>query len=166
MTEFYRFRSTKYILGEKYQELKNQNIYFAPPTDLNDPMEGFKDIFWSGDNVVWRNLFKHYMLCLINSACLALIDTTTFDAKLLDNIVFAVPEDLPDADIRFVYQEACQDFFYRSALHHLLRYLSKHKRKIRKEELISYIRSIHPYSTRCSQKGATQAWYAAERRPS
>ena len=48
MAEFYRFRSMKYLLGEEYQELENQAIYFASPKELNDPMEGFRDIVWIG----------------------------------------------------------------------------------------------------------------------
>ena len=64
MTEFFRFRSMKYLLGKKYQELEKQTIYFASPEELNDPMEGFRDIVWKGDKIVWFNLFKHYVFCL------------------------------------------------------------------------------------------------------
>jgi len=45
----YRFRST--VLG-KHQELENQDIYFSSLESLNDPMEGFMDLFWSGDEIV------------------------------------------------------------------------------------------------------------------
>ncbi len=41
---FYRFRSTNALL-DGWQELEKQEIYFAPPDDLNDPMEGFKPGF-------------------------------------------------------------------------------------------------------------------------
>ena len=60
----YRFRKTKYLLDEKYEELNNQEIYFASPEELNDPMEGVKDIFWQGDEVLWRNFIRHYLVCL------------------------------------------------------------------------------------------------------
>ena len=62
--EICRFRSMDYLLGEKYQELKRQTIYFASPDQLNDPMEGFRDIVWRGDKIVWTNFFKHYVYCL------------------------------------------------------------------------------------------------------
>ena len=61
--EIYRFRSMDYLLG-KYQELKRQSIYFASPEELNDPMEGLRDIVWRGDKIVWTNFFKHYVYCL------------------------------------------------------------------------------------------------------
>jgi hypothetical protein len=38
-----RFRPT--VLG-KHQELENQEIYFSSLEGLNDPMEGFIDLFW------------------------------------------------------------------------------------------------------------------------
>lgn len=63
MTKFYRFRSVEQLLGE-YAELENQTIFFAAMEDLNDPMEGFRDIVWSGDHIVWLNLFKDYVNCL------------------------------------------------------------------------------------------------------
>ena len=63
MAEFYRLRSINALLG-KYQELEKQTIYFATPEELNDPMEGFRDIVWNGDEIVWTNLFKHYCYCL------------------------------------------------------------------------------------------------------
>jgi hypothetical protein len=53
----YRFRSIHSILGG-FHELENQEIYFCPPQQLNDPLEGFKDIFWKGDEIVWRNLLR------------------------------------------------------------------------------------------------------------
>ena len=63
----YRFRSMEYLLCDEYQELENQTIYFASPDELNDPMEGFRDIVWRGDRIVWANLFKHYVYCLYES---------------------------------------------------------------------------------------------------
>ena len=60
MAEFFRFRSIDALLG-KFQELEKQTIYFASPEELNDPMEGLRDIVWDGDKIVWTNFFKHYV---------------------------------------------------------------------------------------------------------
>jgi len=59
---FYRFRNLKSIVERK--ELENQEIYFASKEELNDPMEGFSNLVFNGDNITWHNLFKHYLLCL------------------------------------------------------------------------------------------------------
>ena len=63
MTEMYRFRSVKSLLGE-HEELERQAIFFSAPEKLNDPMEGFRDIVWTGDRIVWVNLFRDYVNCL------------------------------------------------------------------------------------------------------
>ena len=63
MAEFFRFRSIDALLG-KFQELEEQTIYFASPEELNDPMEGLRNIVWNGDEIVWTNFFKHYVFCL------------------------------------------------------------------------------------------------------
>ena len=68
--ELYRFRSnTDYTLDE----LENNYFYFALPEELNDPMEGFINLYWEGDIVLWKNLLKHYVYTLANSIFLSLI---------------------------------------------------------------------------------------------
>ena len=63
MSELYRLRSMTKLFGD-FQELEKQSIYFESPGKLNDPMEGFRDIVWQGDRIVWTNLFRHYLYCL------------------------------------------------------------------------------------------------------
>ena len=64
LTEVYRFRSAKSLLNPKYRELESNTIFFAEPGKLNDPMEGFRDFVWSGDQIAWMNLFKNFVYCL------------------------------------------------------------------------------------------------------
>ena len=67
MSEYlFRFRSIHALL-DGHHELENQEIYFSPPEQLNDPLEGFKAIFWQGDAIVWTNLLRHYLLCLMQA---------------------------------------------------------------------------------------------------
>jgi hypothetical protein len=63
-THVYRYRSAGAVL-EQFEELEKQEIYFSATDDLNDPMEGFKDVFWAGDEIVWAALLKHYVFCLL-----------------------------------------------------------------------------------------------------
>ena len=35
-------------------------------------MEGYKDVFWSGDRILWRNLIRHYLRCLLQTMSLCL----------------------------------------------------------------------------------------------
>ena len=76
----YRFRPVGALL-DRHEELAKQEIYFSPPEELNDPMEGYKDVFWSGDRVVWRNLLRHYLLCLLQTTSLCVVMGEKFDPK-------------------------------------------------------------------------------------
>ncbi|HXQ66925.1 MAG TPA: DUF2971 domain-containing protein, partial [Alphaproteobacteria bacterium] len=97
----YRYRPIEAVL-EKFNELERQEIYFSTPGELNDPMEGFKDLFWSGDRIVWENFLKHYILCLQEMAIHVFVAGSDFDNHVLDKIVFYVPDSLPDAPIRTI----------------------------------------------------------------
>ena len=59
----YRYRGIDRLLC-KHTELESQEIYFANPAELNDPMEGFQDVFWESDRILWKNLIKHYQQSL------------------------------------------------------------------------------------------------------
>ena len=106
MTEyFYRYRPIKAVLDE-FHELENQEIYFSTTDEFNDPMEGFKDLLWRGDEIVWRNFLKHYILCILQTANYCFIAVDQFDPIILRNIVFWVPQKLPEAPIREIYQRS------------------------------------------------------------
>src|ERR1700677_2508651 len=98
ISHLYRFRPISAVL-DKYAELAKQEIYFSPPEELNDPMEGYKDVFWLGDRIVWRNLLRHYLLCLLQTASLCVVAGPEFDRAGLKTIVFAAFENLPQAPV-------------------------------------------------------------------
>ena len=60
MALFYRLRKASRAIDE----IKEEYFYFSSPENLNDPMEWYVNLFWRGDIVVWKNLFRHYLLCL------------------------------------------------------------------------------------------------------
>ena len=59
--ELYRFRSCDKLLGDDFKELEEQYFYFAPLEDQNDPLEGYIDFFWQGDNIAWEGIFRNYI---------------------------------------------------------------------------------------------------------
>ena len=73
----YRFRPMSRLINEDgvSGELDSLYIYFADRESLNDPLEGYKNIFFSGDKIIWRNLLKHYTRCLTNDCYLYLTST-------------------------------------------------------------------------------------------
>ena len=140
----YRFRPASAVL-DKYEELAKQEIYFSPPEELNDPMEGYKDVFWSGDGIVWRNLLRHYLLCLLQTTSLCLMMGPKFDRADLKTIVFSAFENLPDAPVRAIYQHTCDAFFADPNIQKLIEALANRTTPLRRDELAQMLRAIHPF---------------------
>jgi hypothetical protein len=148
MTEyFYRYRPIQAVLDD-FRELENQEIYFGATDELNDPMEGFKDIFWLGDEIVWRNFLKHYALCVLQTAYYCFIAGDQFDPNILRNIVFSVPQVLPEAPVREVYQRVSAKFMAEEAVQKLVSLLVARGTPIRRNELTGYLRALHGFAVR------------------
>lgn len=139
----YRFRST-YALLDGFQELESQQIYFSLPDQLNDPLEGFKDIFWMGDRIVWRNLFRHYILNLLQATSIFAITGAKLTTDLSASLIHQTDDDLPKAPIRDVYANACRMFFESPAVLQLIDAFSASGKAVRRDELIFYLLMIHP----------------------
>lgn len=141
-TQLYRLRSTRHLLGD-YSELRDQYIYFAKPDELNDPMEGFRDIVWQGDDIVWINLFRHYISCLNLTVSLVVLQGSE---------VTITPNDIPIEGLAgehsspmetTILDELCTVVFERCRLHQLIHDLSSSNRPVRRDELLTYLKSIH-----------------------
>lgn len=144
MKKIYRFRNAESLL-HRFNELQNQEIYFATQQELNDPMEGCRDLYWQGDAIVWKNfilnfiksfeqIFKLYSVVdeskkidetdIVDTFKLT-VGLTPFRNNIIETIsrkLFKIPliSKLPDA-------------------------LSKRINPIRRSELLSYLQFLHPF---------------------
>jgi len=147
---FYRFRSIKTLLGPfdepngQFDELARQEIYFARPSELNDPMEGFKNISWRGDEIVWRNLLQHYLYCLMQSSYLFGVLGAKFTVSACDKVIHQTRDDLPEAPVREIYKEICDSFFAHQVPNNLVSALSIRKAAVGRDELSYYLRALNP----------------------
>ena len=140
--KFYRFRSMDYLLGDEYQELENQDIYFASPDELNDPMEGFRDIVWSGDKIVWTNLFRNYIYCL-HASDIVLRITDASEGLDVDNIPIPLRWNQPvTLEIEHMFNEVWRRLLYLPEMEDIIDALSNTNRKIRYGEMEFYFRVI------------------------
>lgn len=140
----FRFRTIDNLLG-KYEEFENQEIYFASLEELNDPMEGFLDIFWKGDEIVWTNFIKHYILCLEHVFSLVIISKKNEKIDINDIPIFKNHEVYPTNEYRQIIEEILNLFFKESMMKDFAKNLSNRKNKIRRQELLLYLRLIHSY---------------------
>ena len=141
MSEFYRFRSTDALLG-KFQELEKQTIYFASPEELNDPMEGLRDIVWDGDKIVWTNFFKHYIFCL-NRSCLML--NITRKSQKLDVADIPILERWDQITIpieKILFNDIWDRFCNLPFIHEIIEALANTTYKIRYREIVCHLLGI------------------------
>lgn len=140
----YRFRTIKGLL-DKYQELENQEIYFASPEELNDPIEGLRDLFWIGDSIVWKNLIINYIKSLERIFVLTILlnnEKEINDDDILisrDLIHYNSPHYLK------LMQEIIDKAFEIKFIDELPDALSERKSPIRRGELLSYLQIIHSF---------------------
>ncbi len=142
MAEFFRFRSINALLGE-YQELEKQTIYFASPEQLNDPMEGFRDIVWSGDEIVWTNFFKHYVFCLHRNYLLFI---KYRDSIKLDSGNIPILEgwnEFPTPLEESLFDDIWHNFLNLPRMREVIVAMGNAKLKIRYNQIACYLRVIH-----------------------
>lgn len=140
--ELYRFRNI-YSLLDKHNELENQEIFFASPSSLNDPMEGYRDIVWTGDDVVWRNLFKNFLYGIFHAFDYWVIGNDSNFVLTRENIKIAVDvENITPKESQDLFLKILSDFYRIDRVTEILKLFSEHRKAIHRDELIFYLRSI------------------------
>ncbi|THE63134.1 hypothetical protein D8Y22_20125 [Salinadaptatus halalkaliphilus] len=115
MTIIYRFRPMKYLIGDDgdndYRELEKQELALSSPRYFNDPLEGYQDVFWEGDEVLWENLLRHYLLNLHQAAitCVLSDDEETLEEYAIEPKL--TRGDLSTDERRQQFDSICQLFF-------------------------------------------------------
>ena len=141
MSEFFRFRSIDALLGKR-QELEEQTIYFASPEELNDPMEGLRDIVWNGDKIVWTNFFKHYIFCLNRSYLLLNI---TKNPRKLDVTDLPILEGWNQITIpieKDLFDNIWYRFYNLPYIQEIIEALANTSRKIRYREIVCHLQGL------------------------
>lgn len=153
----YRFRPVDRLLGQEASEIKQCKecghkeggekvvgeleglyIYFASKEQLNDPMEGYKQIFWSGDVVVWSNLFRHYMVSLF----FRLVQAVLRDLKESEFPIF-VSVSSCDPRAAKIARPAISKFLEDSNIKEHIRLLAYGQRRVCMDELVCHFRYLH-----------------------
>ena len=161
MAAFFRFRSMAALLGD-YKELEKQTIYFANPEELNDPMEGIREIVWSGDRIVWTNLFRHYISWLNNAILGIKIAGGVKELKL--PILVGLRQLAPQGNDLF--ESIWNKFFSMPNIPEIITALAQSKCKITHKELEFYLRSIHTFSLNACFKSYFERGLVTEREAS
>jgi len=138
----YRFRSMDALLG-KHKELERHQIYLARSNELNDPMEGYKDVVWQGDAVLWENLLRHYILALVwvTLQCVTMSNDGPFEEPRIPS--WLTQDTLPTDAFRALYNDACDNFFKKSGPSSLCARLTALKNPLRRDGIRLVLSLIH-----------------------
>lgn len=140
----YRFRSAAATL-HNFHELELQHIHLARPETLNDPMEGYQDVFWRGDLILWTNLLKHYVLCLVwaTAQCQLMKEEEFTEPVIFGSLTV---DDLPTDDFRIMYREVLSIFFSEDSIIRMLKILCAYPAPLRRDQLGFHLYGIHNYA--------------------
>lgn len=142
----YRFRSMDNLIHE-YDELKEQELALSSPRHFNDPLEGYQDVFWEGDEVLWENLLRNYLLNLLwgTNACLIWDDEDFKEFAIRPDIT---REDLPTDEYRKLFDSVCQAFFEERGFQNIPAKLATLPKPLKKKSLQLVLSTIHPSALR------------------
>ncbi len=141
-THLYRLRNINHLLGD-FQELRHQSIYFAGHAELNDPMDGFRNLIWRGDGIVWDNLFRNYIYS-IHSAILSMLTTgrsSLIEIPLVDLYERRGQRLGPQGNE--MVEDVCGRVYDATQLYELIANLERSHRRIRREEVMAYLQTVH-----------------------
>lgn len=142
MDTVYRFRPVSRLIDDDgiSGELDGQYIFFADIQSLNDPLEGYKNVFFSGDKIAWRNMLQNYAKCL-TGYCIQIFPIFPGDSKKEDAILIpslAITSTLNDE----IADRAIKRIGYNSPLFSYIDRLGD-GRKIGRLELTGHLDQIH-----------------------
>lgn len=162
MNEIYRFRRIENLLGQ-HQELAKQQIYFASPNQLNDPMEGYRDVFWKGDHIVWENFLINYLRCVSRIFFLYLLlgesKKLTVDDLPLNSYGYIdeTPQSLA------LFEKIKTAFFKHKFINTLPDILAERTSPIRRRELSPYLSFVQHYAINTVSQLYYQEGFSIER---
>ena len=147
----YRYRPTGSLF--EFKELENLELYFASPQELNDPIEGMMEVIWQGDEIVWRNFLRHYLLCLEKMCAMALLFTDD-KKEVKEYIAIDIPvrgteDSLPTEAYKDIFTKIKQKFFALEVVEQTLDIFCYSQRSVRKSELSLALDMLNKPALKC-----------------
>lgn len=136
----YRFKSARNLL-EQYGELEKQIIHFSPREDLNDPLEGHMSLYWKGDRIAWKGLFKNYINCLEHSFSMYRLGARK--EQLHEMSIFFDYSTLPSKEYQNLINEITTEFIKLPFIERIITILGDKGIMVSKNELKFFLYTIH-----------------------
>lgn len=115
--EVYHYRSIEVAL----KEISKGTFRFASKVELNDPIEGYLNLYFSGDRPAWEGLFKNYIRSLYD--CLELFFCGIDEDKIFENVVASDVQCHEGATALEEYQAIMDEFIQNEMVKESIGYL-------------------------------------------
>ncbi|WP_147441084.1 hypothetical protein [Halorubrum sp. Atlit-26R] len=127
----------------EHSELENQELVLSSPRYFNDPLEGYQDVFWEGDEVLWENLLRHYLLNLHQAAivCALSEDDEALEEYAIDPKL--TRSDLSTDKLRQQFDSICQSFFEERGFEKIPSSLASLPKPLKRNNLQQILSTIH-----------------------
>lgn len=109
-------------------------------------MEGYRDITWTGDEIVWTNFFRKYLYCLEHIYSLFILSDEDFTISEQNIPIFNRLNSFPTDEYAHIFSDIESKFFGERSITEYIRSISCLKHPVRRNELLTYIRLIHLYA--------------------
>jgi hypothetical protein len=145
----YKFKSSRSIL-EQYHELENQTIYFSPRENLNDPLEGYIQLYWQGDKIAWKGLFKNYVICLENVFSKYRLDAKKQQLRTIP--IFLTENDLPTETYKNLINNITTEFINSPLVNRIVSTLGSKNLKVNRDDMRYFLSIVHVESLKIIMK--------------
>lgn len=133
----YHYRSIESALPE----VENSTFRFASREELNDPMEGYLNIYWQGDRAAWEGLFRNYV-CSVYQAIEFYLLRADID-MLQHNTLLTDMGRFDDVPLGGVLKKLGESFLADEEIQRLCSIYGDNGLKAEREELQMLLRLIH-----------------------
>lgn len=134
----YRYRTYENAV----REIQKQTIYFADRNETNDPdMEGMLHIYWQGDGIAWRGLFKNYVCSLQLALFRFLVDPQR--DQIEDPLALVDVNCFDDVPLGKRFEKASTQFLAVPEVQNLINVLEENNIAMSANDLIFVLRMLH-----------------------
>lgn len=142
---FYKYRSMNALL-DGFHELEEEYIYFSPAKNLNDPLEGYLDIDFKGDEILWTKFFKNYIFSLYVFRNIVYMMGNSTELTEEDIHVF-FEHDFKEklSKVGDIYQIASAEIISNKWINHIIKTWIKRENSVSQQELYLVLRYLNFY---------------------
>lgn len=137
--KLYHYRS----IDKALLEIKNKSFHFTYRSKLNDPIEGFLEIYWKGDSPAWSGLFKNYICSLCDNITYFYTKATLTD---IETNAILLPDKYANVPFQNLLNTISQNYLNIPRIQQMISVLDEKETLVDSKLLLLILRFTHIYA--------------------